>query len=468
MRGTPLYIAVAHLAALASAGWSQCPLDALAGSAASTGDGMGLAVRFDGDRAVVGAYLDDPSGDGSGSAYVFRRTSGGWIEEAYLVPSDGQAGDQFGTSLDISGDVIVVGAWRRASDRGTAYVFRFDGAGWVEEARLDPLGGEQDDRIAESVAVEGDVIVLGAAGDDDNCGTRGDPGAAYVYRYDGASWIEEAKLLDPDCEIGERFGVSVSISGPVILVGAWQDVAPSQPRDSGSATFFRHDGAGWVVEQKVWAFDAGLEQWFGWATAVDGDTAVITARHDDDVGRESGSAYVYQYDGMTGQWSLDQKLVSADAGAFAELGFSAAIDGDLLLLGAFSSSFAAANAGAAIPFRREGPGNWVQLEPLVADPAASGDAFGFSVDLLGARAIVGAPGYDDRREDDGQAFLYDLAPSCDCPADLTGDGILDIFDFLEFQNLFAMGDPRADFTGDGVLDLFDFLEFQNAFGRGCP
>jgi hypothetical protein len=95
----------------------------------------------------------------------------------------------------------------------------------------------------------------------------------------------------------------------------------------------------------------------------------------------------------------------------------------------------------------------------------SRDYFGGSVDVHG-RAIVGAPNYDDRRVDDGLALIFELA--CGCAADLTGDGLLDIFDFLEFQNLFGLGDLRADFTGDGILDLFDFLEFQNEFGRGCP
>ncbi|MFG0284937.1 MAG: GC-type dockerin domain-anchored protein [Phycisphaerales bacterium JB039] len=454
---------------LCQAAAGQCYLDALVGSASSTADEQGVSVGLDGSLAVLGAHLDDPLGEDSGSAYVFRESLGAWVEEARLTPSDGAAHDRFGESVDVSNDTIVVGAARHADDRGAAYVFRFDGAEWSQEAKLSPAAAEPDDFIALAVAIDGNVIVLGAVGDDDGCGgaPASSAGAAYIFRYDGARWVEEAKLLDPDCEAGAQFGRSVAVSGDVVVVGAARDAGPSQPFESGSASFFRYSGGAWIFEQKVWASDAEQGEWFGWACAVDGNSAVITARRDDDTGAESGSGYVYQYLPTIHQWYFEQKLVSDDAGAFAQMGYSASIDGAFVVLGAVGSGVGTPGAGAAIPFLRRAPGVWAQLDPLVTDPAATGDRLGASVDVHEGRVIAGAPAHDYRRIDDGAAFLFSVSPSCDCRVDMTGDGLLDLFDFLEFLKAFNRGDPIADFTGDGILDIFDFLEFQSEFAIGC-
>ena len=154
-------------------------------------DQFGGTVAVAGDRAVVGARFHDDNGDSSGSAYVFRYDGTGWVEEAKLTASDGAADDEFGGSVAVAGDTAVVGAPFHAdngSTSGSAYVFRYDGTDWVEEAKLTASDGAADDQFGGLVAVSGDTLVVGAEGDDDNGSFSG---SAYVFHYDGTGWVEE-------------------------------------------------------------------------------------------------------------------------------------------------------------------------------------------------------------------------------------------------------------------------------------
>ena len=123
------------------------------------------SVAIAGDTIVVGAWLDDDNGTDSGSAYVFTRTGTTWTEQAKLTASDGAADDQFGISVAIAGDTIVVGAYRdddNGTDSGSAYVFTRTGTTWTQQAKLTASDGAADDQFGSSVAIAGDTIVVGA------------------------------------------------------------------------------------------------------------------------------------------------------------------------------------------------------------------------------------------------------------------------------------------------------------------
>ena len=143
---------------------------------------FGHDVAPDGDTALIGAVHDDYNGMFSGSAYVFTRTGGVWSEQAKLLPADGAVGDSFGNSVALDGDTVVIGALydnANGPQSGSAYVFtRTDGV-WSEQAKLLPADGAEGDNFGGDVALDGDTAVIGAHGDDDN----GDySGAAYVFR----------------------------------------------------------------------------------------------------------------------------------------------------------------------------------------------------------------------------------------------------------------------------------------------
>ncbi len=184
------------------------------------GDESGWSVSMSGDYAIIGACLDDDQGYDAGSAYVFRRTGDIWVEQAKLVAHDGAAGDHFGWSVSISGDCAIIGAdfdGDKGLHAGSAYVFNRTGGAWVQRAKLLASDGGWGDEFGWSVSVSGDCAVIGADADDD---MGNDGGSAYVFRRTGGTWVQQAKLLASDGGWADEFGWSVSISGGYAIIGA--------------------------------------------------------------------------------------------------------------------------------------------------------------------------------------------------------------------------------------------------------
>ena len=153
-------------------------------------------------------------------------------EVALLLASDRAANDQLGTAVAVDGNVAIAGA-PFDDAQGAAYVFRSNGGAWDEEAKLTASDPVTDDRLGFSVAVSGDVAVVGA--ERANVAAATDAGAAYVFRFDGAVWVQEQKLIASDGAAGARFGSSVNVDSGAIVVGAPFDDA------TGSAYVFRFD-----------------------------------------------------------------------------------------------------------------------------------------------------------------------------------------------------------------------------------
>jgi hypothetical protein len=255
--------------------------------------------------------------------------------------------------------VIVVGAWTRDEERdssGAAYVYRFDGTAWVEEQKLlasdrasgEPVHDQFGDQFGRAVAVSGDVAVVGATWNDDN---GYNSGSAYVFRFDGTAWVEEQKLLASDGEEGDQFGGSVAVSGDVALIGADED--DDVARESGSAYVYRFESSAWIQEQKLRASDTADDQlgdFFGRDVAVSGDLAVIGVPGDDDRAGSAGAAYVFRFDGAS--WIEEQKLLAADTlNIFADgLGASVAVSRGVAVIGAPGNADNGVSAGAAYVF----------------------------------------------------------------------------------------------------------------------
>ena len=359
-------------------------------SDAAPNDWLGRSVSISGDVALVGAPRDDDacSGDpncNSGSAYVYRFSGTAWVEETKLTASDAAATDDFGGSVSIFGDTAVVGA-RKDDDpnnSGSAYVYRFNGTAWVEEAKLTASDATLADNFGSSVSISGDVVLVGAASDSDS-GTQS--GSAYVFRYDGAAWVEEAKLTASDAAAFDQFGTDVSINGDTALIGAFQD--SDAGFSSGSAYVFRYDGTTWIEEAKLTASDTAPEDSFGESVSVSGDTALIGTRERDVFNTWVGSAYVFRYDGAA--WVEEAKLTASDAATGDQFGFVVSISGGTILVGAFLDDDWGSASGSAYIFKRA-----VSLVThtlsLTTAGTGSGSVGGAGIYDFGETAIVTAP-----------------------------------------------------------------------------
>ena len=173
-------------------------------------DAFGWEVALSGNVALVGASSDGDLGQYSGSAYVYRFDGARWNEEQKLVASDRAAGDQFGRSVALDGDVVVIGAPHGDQFAGSAYVYRREAGVWQEKQKLVASDRKNDDMFGTSVAVDGDVLISSAYWDDRL-------GSVYVFRFDGASWVEEQELRTTDPAAGLGFGFSSDLSGDVIV-----------------------------------------------------------------------------------------------------------------------------------------------------------------------------------------------------------------------------------------------------------
>lgn len=294
----------------------------------------------------------------AGSAYVFRRDAGGtdnWGQVRKIIASDGGVMAGFGNSVSIDGDVAAVAAWYDSSRAGSAYIFSRDLGGannWGQTKKLQAFDAAANDCFGTSLSLSGATLLVGSPLDDE---AGGESGSVYVFDRDGGgsgNWGLARKLTAGGAVAGDRFGTSVALAGDVAIVGAaGRDVAGNE---SGAAYVFSRDfgGAGqWGQVREIIAADGKAGDQFGSAVAVRGATAVVGAAWDDDRGNESGSAYVFRRDaGGTSQWGQVQQLTASDGSALDSFGASVATDGDSVLVGAYLHSGAAVMSGGAYVF----------------------------------------------------------------------------------------------------------------------
>jgi hypothetical protein len=373
------------------------PADPVAWSSA------GESVATDSGRAVVGARWDDTLGTDAGAVYLFERNSGAWTQEAKIFASDSSSADQFGNSVAIHGDTLVVGAPTAdiiGSNEGAAYVFVYNGAAWVQQAKLLGVGGADEDRLGTSVAIQGDRIVVGAMGDDDQGSFSG---SAYVFVRNGTLWSQQAKLLSGSGGTNTYFGSSVAIDQDTILIGA--------PGVGGGAYVFVDGGGGaWTLQAGLTDVAASWADRFGDSVALHGDTAVIGSPFDDDNGTDSGSVFVFNRTGVV--WTQGQMLVAGEM--FGELGASVSFRGSALAAGAPADRQLLGDdpLGAVYLFSLQGT-IWSQGGQIAPIGLASAEEFGAAVSFDGESLVVGIPGLDGLDggvTNSGGARAYQIVP----------------------------------------------------------
>ncbi len=327
-------------------------------------DLFGTSVAISGDTVVVGASHDDVGANlEQGSAYVFVRSGAIWTQQARLTASDAAAGDDFGISVAVSGDTVVVGDNDIFAGiaLGSAYVFVRSGTTWTQQAKLTGSDGAASERFGSSVAMTGDTVVVGAYGDD--VGANTNQGSAYVFVRSGTNWTQQAQLTASDAAAGDDFGISVAVSGDTVVVGAYLDDVGANT-NQGSAYVFVRSGTNWTQQAQLTASDGAASDLFGQSVAISGDTVVIGVPFGATIAQ--GSAYVFVRGGSA--WSQQAHLTASDGAAFGLLGYSVVISGDAVVVGAPSTQ------GSAYVFIRSGT-TWTQQAKLTASDGAAGDSF---------------------------------------------------------------------------------------------
>ncbi|WP_438000312.1 thrombospondin type 3 repeat-containing protein [Sorangium sp. So ce185] len=357
-------------------------------SKVSANDGMpydyfGSSVALSGDTAVVGAPYDD----GHGSVYIFARIGDAWFQQIKLSPHDASGDDRFGVSVAISGDTVLIGAERndsRGSETGAAYVFVRSGAAWSLQAKLHPAGVVHDAAFGHSVAISGDLALVGSP----------NHSLVHVFARDGGVWSEQDVISDIDGF--SSFGQSVSLSGDTALIGAPNGHVVGGPT-AGVAHVFVGTRTRWTRQAELRPGDLGSRASFGESVAIAGQTALVGAPHA--AGPDSGAAYIFVRSGAT--W-LQQHRVVENRGDF---GISVALEGDAAVIGPSWDSDA--GMSAARVFVRSGV-TWSLEASLTSTDGVADDYFGTAVALSGDTALVGAYREDDSGTDSGMVYSFRL------------------------------------------------------------
>lgn len=414
----------------------------LVSSDGSAEDQLGWSIAVDQGVVGVGAWHDDDLGSDSGSVYLFDAMSGAFLDK--LIADDGASGDVFGVSLAMGDGFVVVGARDHddgGSNTGAAYVFDASTGGQVFEFRASDAA--IGDRYGRAVAIDGGLVGVGSPLDDDLGSNSGS-----VYLYDVSSGVEVAKLVASDGEGGDRFGFSMAMDSGLVVVGAYHDHVDGV--ESGSVYIF--DAMTGKELHKLVPSDGVANGLFGRVVDVSGGLVVVGAS-DDSSGAGNGAAYVF--DAQSGVELF--KLMPGDGMVGTDFGNSVSVDGLVVGVGApFESS---QGFGSGLVYLFSGT-TGKEIAQLSLSDGMGLDFFGISVSI--GQGVVGAGAMG--RDSVGVGAVFDLR----CPADLTGEGVLDFFDVSAFIQGYANRDPIADWTGDGEFDFFDVSAFLDAFAQGCP
>lgn len=322
---------------------------------------------------------EDDNGVGSAIVYKYDGMNQTFFLEAKLTPSDGEPTDDFGRAVAISDDFIIVGAQKNdaaGDDSGAAYIYQrmpIDRAAeeedWAEFAKLVPPDAQENERFGISVAIDKGVAIIGANGADEN---GENSGAAYIFTYIEGEWEFTQKLLAPDGEAGDNFGFSVAIYGDQAVVGAVWD-----GEKAGSVYVYFLDRGVWTVEGKFVADKGKPDDQFGWSVAMWEHTIAVGAFADDTSGLDSGAVYIFEKD--SGVWNQQARVAPSDGEENDHFGRSVDVHRDWLIVSSPFDDEVGIEAGSVYIYMREDD-EWLlqnKMFPMI-DPTDFNE-FGFGV-----------------------------------------------------------------------------------------
>jgi hypothetical protein len=364
----------------------------LIASDAAAGDNFGSSAAIDGDTAVFGAFLEGTGG----SAYVFTSSGTTWTQQAKLTGSTVVSGDEFGYSVAISGDTIVVGARAESSTddayNGDAYVFTRSGTTWSQQAKFSDTLSSGNSHFGYSVDIDGNTIVVGAPMD--SPGTSDHRGRCHIYTRSGTSWSLQQSLASSTGDDYAYFGADVAIDGDTVVVGSSVEDS-SGNNNCGAAYIFTRSGTSWS-QQERFAPTTATNAYFGNAVDISGDTAIIGAYGESNTGR--GVVRIYTRSGTS--WSLEQTLLSR-TGTNEMFGMPVDIEDDVCVIGQQT------NYGGAYVYSRTGT-TWTYEKTIIPTSASNtvGWIYHAQLGLSDDTIVSGVLGTDSEGSNTGAGYVW--------------------------------------------------------------
>jgi hypothetical protein len=375
------------------------------------------------------------AGGGLAKTYqlVFERAAAVLAQVAYGKASNPDSGDFFGEAVSLSGDTLAVGAPREDSAArgvngnqadnskeaaGAVYVFVRTGTTWSQQAYLKASNPDVIDVFGESISLSGDTLAVGAREESSaSASNQADnsafgAGAVYVFQRSGTTWSQQAYLKASNIDAHDDFGISVSLSGDTLAVGASGEGSAARGINgnqndnsalaAGAVYVFQRTGQTWAQQAYLKASNTDSLDLFGSSVALSGNTLAVGAPNESSAARGingnqndnslsvAGAVYVFQRTGST--WTQQAYLKAGTPEGQASFGRSLSLSSDTLAVGT-SESDGALFSGAVYVFARSA-GQWTQQAFLKASNSEASDDFGGSVAISGDTLVVGATGED--------------------------------------------------------------------------
>ena len=361
--------------------------------------------RFDSDLnfAVVGSWGDKDFGPASGSVYIYYQNDTSWIFETKLICPDSLSGGRFGFDVSISGNYIIIGAPGDTVNglfSGSAYIFKKNGTNWINQAKLIPNDGESEDWFGRCVSINGDHAIVSAYKDDDN---GPESGSAYIFQRNDTLWNQQSKLLAFDGSANDQFGYSVSITDSFAVVGArYYDYYT--PYNDGAVFVFNNNGSEWVADTMLVPSDGDSGDWFGYSIHASGNNIIVGANRNDDNGTQSGSAYIFNRIGDS--WFQETKLLASEGSEDDLFGSSVFISDNHAVVSALGDTENGFQSGSVYTFHKD-INLWIEESKIIPIDGATQDWFGVDVSKINDMILIGADGNDDFGPGSGSVYVFE-------------------------------------------------------------
>lgn len=383
----------------------------LSGTAA--GAELGRAMAVFGDTLVVGAPLDTTNaGASTGSVRVYRRSGFDWSLVQTITAHDEEAGDRFGFSVDLDGNTLVIGSRSDDDDginSGSVYVYKRDSetSNFSFSQKLLASQGREKDQFGFAVALENNSLVVGIRQDDDK---GKNSGSAEYFKRDGAGsdFAFQSRILPDTLEKGDQFGASIALSGNTLFIGARRD--NNAKVNAGSVYVFGLSGTDWLVTKQILPSKPEDNGYFGLSLAVNGSRLAVGQPARDRQSR-TGRVFIHeQNEGGGNNWGVTKRIDPQEANGGNRFGFSVAFSGNQISVGAPRMVSDLGNAGEVRVYHRNSGGTdtWGRVRTVTADDGGGGDELGYTTIISGDNLFSGARRDDGGGLNSGAVYFNDL------------------------------------------------------------
>ena len=345
---------------------------------------FGINVDAYGDKAIVGADMTDGLGTtDEGSVHFFERIGTTWSLGQSLNASDGASDDRFGNNVSIYGDWAIVGAQDKDvglnSAQGKAYIYHYNGSFWTEHTILTASDAADSDHFGSDVSISGAWVIVGAQHKD--VGLNGSQGKAYLFKYNGTTWIEKQILTASDGIVNGQFGLNVSIKDDYVIIGAQGQVQ--------AYIWYRQSGDTWIEQDILAPSDGVPGDWFGQSVAI-ADPWAIVGTPNKEVNNNDSQGQIYAFKRNGSSWVESAILTGSDGAEQDGFGREVDITGSHLVVGAWLKDVGIfTSQGQAYVFNVSGD-LWNEEAIIAASDKEIYSRFGHGVAISGNWVIVGA------------------------------------------------------------------------------